>query len=128
LEQLLNQDFNPQDIDFLIPQKYIEEEWPSFKVIIENIGYTLIDLHEHEFTNGKFKIAFADIEGLKKDCNIKPEEIDTVNDKGVNYKILNLQQYLLAYEYSSKDGYRKNKNNNKDFYKIKCIKQALSKH
>ncbi len=128
LGKLLNYDLKPQDIDFLIPLKYIDSEWLSFKIQIEDLGYSLVDLHEHEFSNGKYKIAFADIEGLKKDINITPDQIDTIEEYGVIYKMLNLQQYLCAYEFSSKDGYRRNKNGNKDALKIERIKHALSKH
>ena len=125
LGKLLNHDFNPHDIDFLVPQKYVQHEWICFMSLIEKLGYSLVDLHEHKFSNGKHNIAFGGIERLKKDIDITPDQIETIEESGCVYKLLNLQQYLKAYEFSSKDGYRRNKNNNKDFIKIERIKLVL---
>ncbi|WP_028973202.1 hypothetical protein [Spirochaeta cellobiosiphila] len=126
LEILIKEDLSPQDIDFLIPEIFIKGKWVILKTLIEDIGYHLVDLHEHEFFNGEYQIAFAEIEGLEKDINVRPNQIKTHQKSGVTYKLLNLEQYLLAYEYSSKDGYRRNKNDNKEFAKIDKIKSRLS--
>lgn len=127
LGKILNMNFDPQDIDLLIPKEFIENRWNELKQIIENIGYSLVDLHEHEFSNSKYRIAFAEIEGLKNDLHIELNNIEIIHDSGIYYKILNIQQFLLAYEYSFKDGYRREKLNNKDFFKIQCIKGAIAK-
>jgi hypothetical protein len=42
--------------------------------------------------------------------------------------LLTLKQYLEVYEVSTKDGYRRNKNNNKDMEKITLIKKHLEQH
>lgn len=128
LGKLLNKDFSPQDIDFLVPQSFIGLDWIPFQNFIESLGYSLTDLQEHEFSNGKIKIAFAPIEGLEKDLGITPEQIDRVEESGSVYKLLNLQQYLSAYEFSFRDGYRRDKNNSKDASKIECIRKALQNH
>lgn len=125
LQKITNIDFSPNDIDILIPKKYINSDWEKFKIKIEFMGYKLIDLHEHTFIKDNIKIAFADIEGLEKFAGIDIEKINVVGDRDVSYKILNLEQYLKVYLQSSKDGYRNTKKNNKDMEKVEIIQQLL---
>ena len=47
----------------------------------------LVCLHEHEFSGGKFEIAFVEIEGLKVDLDIAPEQIETFKESGAVYKL-----------------------------------------
>ncbi|WP_340007523.1 hypothetical protein MHH52_06965 [Paenibacillus sp. FSL K6-0276] len=100
-------DFTPQDIDVLIPQEYLNEKWNEFKQEIEDLGYELIDLHEHEFYKNQHKIAFALIEGLWDFAGIDHNQIEMRVNKNTKYKILNLREYLQVYQRSSTDGYRK---------------------
>lgn len=125
LQKITNIDFNSDDIDMLIPKKYLNDKWNVFKETIEGLSYELIDLHEHTFVKDEFKIAFADIESLVSFAGIDIENIENKSEESIKYKILNLEQYLKVYLQSSKDGYRKVKNNNKDFLKIKTIKRLL---
>ncbi len=94
---------------------------------MESIGYHLEDLHEHEFLYGRYKIAFSFIEDLREYAKIFEEDIKTIIDKEVKYKVLGLDQYLRVYERSIKDNYRKEKNNNKDIEKIRIIKAEITK-
>lgn len=121
----LNADYNVDDIDVLISIKYLNKNWQWFKRIIEEQGYILEDLHEHQFRKGKYKIAFANIESLTPFADIDLNRIELIKNDGVKYFLLNLEQYLAVYNASSKDSYRRNKNNNKDFEKIELIKQEL---
>jgi len=121
-------DFNADDIDILIPGKYLSDNWNILKETIEGIGYKLTDLHEHEFVKENYRIAFADIESLIYFANIDIELIAIKDNKEIKYKLLNLEEYLKVYLSSSKDGYRKTKNNNKDIHKIELIKQLISRN
>ncbi len=121
----LNTDYNVDDIDVLINKKYLNENWQSFRSIMEEQGYVLEDLHEHQFRKEEYKMAFADIESLAPFANIDLSSIELIINNGVKYFLLNLKQYLAVYKASSKDSYRRNKNNNKDFEKIELIKQEL---
>lgn len=44
----------------------------------------------------------------------------------VKFYLLNPKQYLCVYESSSKDSYRTDKNNNKDFKKIDFLKGIIN--
>jgi hypothetical protein len=102
--------FHPKDIDILIPELYITEKWNELKIVIENDGYQLIDLHEHEFSNKNYIIAFSFIEDLKKFANIEIKSIEIIIEKEIRYYLLSERQYLDVYTQSSKDSYRNNKN------------------
>lgn len=125
LSQHLKDELNIDDIDILISKNYVTDKWNELKMWMEEMGYYLQDLHEHQFHNGEFKVAFADIEDLKSFAGIEFEDINLVNKNGVEYLLLTLEQYLAVYKKSSKDSYRRNKNNDKDFLKIELIERTL---
>jgi len=127
LQQLVPYALDPEDIDILIPKKYLENEWFILKDCLAEIEYIVLDLHEHEFTNGIYKVAFSCIEDLKEFARIPIAEIKIINDKEIQYKVLTLEEYLKVYEKSVKDSYRADKNNNKDNEKIKIIREELGK-
>lgn len=121
----LKANYAVDDIDVLVNKKYIDEEWAKLKGIIEKQGYVLEDLSEHQFRKSDFKIAFAGIESLKPFADIDLNSIELIKNNGVKYFLLNLEQYLAVYNASSKDSYRRDKNNDKDFEKIELIKKQL---
>lgn len=125
LSQHLKDELNIDDIDILISKIYITDKWDELKMYMEKMGYYLQDLHEHQFYNGEYKVAFADIEDLKPFAGIEIEDINLVNKNGVDYLLLTLEQYLAVYKKSSKDSYRRNKTNDKDFLKIELIENIL---
>ena len=117
--------FDPDDIDILIPDVLLNEKWIVFKKEIETLGYLLIDLHEHEFIKDKLKIAFAKEEDLLGFAQVNYEKLAVVDNSGVKYKVLGLEEYLRVYERSLSDGYRRTKNNGKDIIKIDAIKSII---
>ncbi|MEG2896332.1 MAG: hypothetical protein RR887_12230 [Niameybacter sp.] len=125
LSQHINENLNVVDIDILRPSTYVSNQWCELKGYMEGMGYVLEDLHEHQFSNGKYKVAFAAIECLTSFAGIAMDSIPVAKMSNVEYLLLTLQQYLLVYTQSSKDSYRRNKNNDKDFLKIELIKREL---
>lgn len=122
----MNADYEVDDIDMLVGETLINSDWNKLKSVVEQQGYVLEDLHEHQFRKNGIKIAFASIESLTSFAGIHLDDIELKADNGVNYYLLNLEQYLAVYTASSKDSYRRNKNNDKDFDKINLIKMELS--
>ena len=127
LEQRLNMDLNAKDIDILIPESILREKWDDLVHVMNDNGYTLYDLHEHEFKKAELHMAFASIENLTPFAGIDLTEIPIVEEEGVRYFLLDLRNYLKVYSASSMDGYRKNTKNKNDHYKIKLINEALEK-
>ena len=128
LEILTRRSLDPKDIDLLIPLEFIQERWENLKSELEEQGYKLIDINEHEFSNGHHKLGFSDIEDLEDYAAININEIEYRDYSDIKYRLLNLNQYLLVYSRSVKDGYRINTRNKKDNEKIDLIKEILKEH
>ena len=127
LEQRLHTNLNADDIDVLIPEIFLNEKWDSVVTIMNDNGYALYDLHEHAFEKSGLSFAFASIESLKPFAGINLTRIPVIEEAGIRYYLLSLQDYLKVYTASSNDGYRKNIKNKKDGQKIELINKALGK-
>lgn len=125
LEKVTKVDFSPQDIDILIPLTFLEDKWDIFKVVIEQLGYQLIDIKEHEFKKGRIKIGVAFIEDLKQFAGVEYNNLDKIEDNGATYYTLSISEYIKVYNKSLLDGYRRTKNNNKDQNKLKILNQMV---
>ena len=125
LEQRLHTSLNADDIDILIPETFLNEKWNNVVAVMNDNGYVLYDLHEHAFEKSGLSLAFASIESLTSFAGIDIAKIPIIEESGVYYYLLDLQDYLKVYTASSKDGYRKNIKNKKDEEKIKLINKAL---
>ncbi len=79
LEKLTNRSFDPQDIDVLIPREFIEDRWRDLLNLMSDLGFELIDLHEHEFSNNDLRIAFASLEEIKDFAGININSIQTLS-------------------------------------------------
>ena len=69
--------------------------------------------------------SYAQIEELESFADIGLSEIAAFSKEGATYKLLSLPQYLKVYTASSKDGYRTNVREKKDFDKIAFIQKKL---
>ena len=125
LEQRLHTSLNADDIDVLIPEVFLNEKWDSIVAVMNDNGYVLHDLHEHAFEKSGLSFAFGSIESLTPFAGIDIDKIPIIEESGICYYLLDLQDYLKVYTASSKDGYRKNIRNKKDEEKIKLINKAL---
>jgi hypothetical protein len=89
------------------------------------MNYRLADLREHAFGNAKTKISFGKMD-LREFAGIHPESIPAIETDGAKYMLPTLEQFLKIYEASSKDNYRIDKRDKKDFEKIKTIRRMLA--
>ncbi|TYR80447.1 hypothetical protein FZC66_08670 [Priestia megaterium] len=125
LEILTGRDFVPQDVDILVPLEFIKEKWGVLKDMMENLGYTFVDLHEHEFRKENIKVAFSYIEDLQIFAQVNYADLKRVEYEGAAYQLLHLEDYVKVYTQSLKDSYRRNKNNSKDQKKLEIIYNLL---
>ncbi|MDN7243051.1 hypothetical protein QWY14_14700 [Planococcus sp. N028] len=116
-------DFAPQDIDILVPLLFLEEKWDVLKAVMEELGYLLIDMDEHEFQKEDNKIGFSFIEDLKGFAGVDDQALTLVEEEGASYYRLSLADYIKVYQRSSQDGYRRTKNDQKDLEKLKILYQ-----
>jgi hypothetical protein len=125
LEKVTGVELSPQDIDILVPLTFLEEKWRIIKSLLENLGYDLIDLQEHEFKKDNVKIGISYYEDLKKFAEVDYNSLKKNEDNGATYHSLSVSDYLKVYNRSLLDGYRRIKNNNKDQSKIQILNELL---
>ena len=126
LERATTYEFNPQDIDILVPFTFLDKKWHMLLKTIEELGYVMVDINEHEFRRDDTKIGISFTEDLEQFAEIEYEALQIVEDNGAKYHSLTISDYLKVYNKSLVDGYRRSKNN-KDHSKIKILKQLVQK-
>jgi hypothetical protein len=102
-----------EDIDILIEDEFINEKWGEFRKIFESKGFNLINEKEHEFELGGKKVGFASKIILIRD-KIISDYSELVQYKNKNALTLTPEDFLKAYKFSVKDGYRINTRGKKD--------------
>ena len=134
LEVVTNRSWDAEDIDIHVPgdkrgwEVPPEEsifEWEEIMDVMKSLGYTLIDLHEHAFSNKGLCVEFGIIDTLPSFAGVELKELEIYQDRGVNFHLLNIPQYIKVYEASSKDSYRADQNNHKDSRKIDFLKNRM---
>lgn len=97
------------DVDLLVDAPWVAERWPQLVGIMNNEDFKLVDPKEHEFEDGDgTKVAFADRSILQRDGVITSEE-EIVSKKvgDLVIRTLTAHAFIRAYEFSKKDGYRR---------------------
>lgn len=101
------------DIDLLIDDQFLDNDWEKFNLFLLSYGFVLIDEKEHEYLFDNLKIGFAKKSILIKDKIIK-DYTDLVKYKDFDAYTLQPKHFLAAYRFSLKDGYRINYRMKKD--------------
>ncbi|WP_010099098.1 hypothetical protein [Ornithinibacillus scapharcae] len=109
-----------------VPAELAIYHWDDIMTIMTSMGYTLIDLHEHEFSKERASVEFGIIDTLPEFAGVSLEELELHQKESTNFFLLNPKQYLSVYEASSKDSYRANNNNHKDLKKIDFLKRLVA--
>ena len=134
LEVVTGKSWDAQDLDIHIPGDKRGWEvppelniynWNDIVNIMNSMEYSLIDLHEHEFSKEGLSVEFGIIDTLPSFAGVQLENLEMHRLGEVRYYLLNTEQYLSVYESSSKDSYRAANNNNKDIGKIDFLKRML---
>ena len=102
-----------EDIDILIEDAFINDRWEEFKKIFETHGFKLVDEREHEFEIEGKKVGFASKNILIRDKIINDYR-ELVQYKNEVAFTLKPEDFLKAYRFSIKDGYRINTRGKKD--------------
>ena len=122
--------WNAQDIDIHVPgdargwEAPDEDriyQWNEIVSLMSSLGYEMIDLHEHEFQNEDISVEYGCINTLPEFANVEVSELPLYHRENVNFHVPNATQFLAIYQASSKDSYRNEKNNDKDFAKIEFL-------
>lgn len=134
LEVITGRSWDAQDLDIHvpgdkrgwdIPPELSIHNWNDILAIMNSLGYTLIDLHEHEFAQGGLSVEFGIIDTLPDFAGVDLEDLELHQTGEAKYYLLSPKQYLSVYISSSKDSYRADQNNHKDLRKIEFLKGLL---
>ena len=133
LEYVTRINWKAQDIDIHVPGdprgwEAADEDrilnWDTILKVMNQIGYQLIDLHEHEFSNGRFSIQYGVMDTLPDYADTDIKELKSEEIEEARFYVPTAEQFLKIYKASAKDSYRNDKNNNKDFEKIKYLESV----
>lgn len=134
LEFVSKEKWNPSDIDIHVPgdprgweapDELRIYDWDKIMSIMEDLGYKLIDIHEHEFEKDGLSVEYGTIDSLYDFAEILESDIEIIEEDGIKFRVPSLKQFLNIYEASLKDSYRNDNNNNKDFLKIDWLKKHI---
>lgn len=134
LEFVSKEDWEPSDIDIHVPgdprgweapDELRIYNWDKIMGLMEKLAYDLVDVHEHEFQKNGLSVEYGTIDALYDFAGISEPDIELISLEGIQFRVPGLKQYLSIYEASSKDSYRNDNNNNKDFKKIAWLKSRV---
>lgn len=134
LERRTGRDWQAGDLDIHVPSDPRGWEAPDDERIyradeliatMNQLGYVLVDRHEHEFHKDGLSVEFGGLHSLPEFAGVELEDLEELETAGVRYYLPTLEQYLKIYQASSKDSYRAENNNQKDFAKIAFLKEIL---
>ena len=114
-----------EDIDVLLPETWLSEQWSAFQTLLQAEDWRLIDAHEHTFEKRGVHCSFAALEELETFAGVPISEIETRTESGTKYRLLSVKQYLAVYKASAKDGYRVNTRGKKDAEKIALLEKLM---
>ena len=92
---------------------------------MKDLGYVLIDIHEHEFQKDRVSVEFGSIDSLPDFAGVSESDIELIHIEDITFRLPSMEQYLSIYKASSQDSYRNDHNNNKDFKKIEWLERHL---
>ena len=127
LEFISKEDWEPSDIDIHVqgdprgweaPDELRIYDWDKIMMVMEKLGYDLVDIHEHEFQKNGVSVEYGSIDSLYDFAGIAESDIELIQLNEIKFRVPSLKQFLQIYKASSKDSYRNDNNNNKDFKKI----------
>lgn len=134
LEFITRKNWDSRDIDIHVkgdprgweaPDDERIDDWENIELIMRDLGYALIDLHEHEFTKDDFSVEYGVIETLPIFANVSLNDLEWNKWDDIEFYTPSTEAFLKIYLASSEDSYRADNNNNKDFEKIEYLKELL---
>jgi len=115
---------NFEDVDILIEDEFVNNRWGEFRKLFELNGFNLINEKEHEFEFAGKKVGLASKKILIRD-KIISDYSELIQYENKDAFTLTPGDFLKAYKFSIKDGYRINTRGKKDEDIINRLKTYL---
>ena len=114
------------DVDLLVDERFLHDDWPILLEIMEERGFKLVNLREHEFKDSEnYSVAFASEDILIRDGIVDDlSQLEVINVAGISIRTLRKEDFIKAYEFSRKDGYRKDVRGKNDDKILAMLKDA----
>lgn len=137
LEVLTQMNWSAQDIDihvpgdargWEIPAEQRIKQWAIINQVMTELGYQLVDLHEHEFHKKGRIVQFGSMDSLPAFAGFPLADLEEKKSDTVRFYLPTATQYLKIYQASAKDNYRKIKTNDKDGAKIAFLQAFIADH
>ena len=134
LEFRTKENWEPSDIDIHVagdprgweaPDHLRIYDRDKIMKVMKDLGYVLIDIHEHEFQKDGLSVEFGSIDSLPDFARVSELDIELIHLDDITFRLPSLEQFLSIYKASSQDSYRNEQNNNKDFKKIEWLERHL---
>ncbi len=134
LEFISKESWEPSDIDIHVPgdprgweapDELRIYDWDKIMAVMKEQGYNLIDIHEYKFQKNGVSVEYGTIDSLYDFAGISESEIEIIELNEIKFRVPSRKQFLSIYEASSKDSYRNDNNNNKDFKKISRLNKNI---
>ena len=91
LEYITGNSLDVDDIDILIPEIFLNEQWSEFKEFLTERGYILFDEHEHTFQKDDVFYSYASVEELETFSGINISDIRLATNDDVRFRLLSLE-------------------------------------
>ena len=86
-----------------VSQESSIHNWNDILTTMNSMGYSLKDLHQHEFTKEALSVEFGIIDTLPTFAGVQLTDLEMHQMEDVKFYLFNPEQYLRVYEASSKD-------------------------
>lgn len=114
------------DLDILVDDHLLESDWDNFKTDFIKQGFCLQDEKEHEFSLSDKTVGFGKKSNLIRDGIIN-DYSELVFSDTFGALTLSPENFLKAYMFSQKDGYRRDVRGKKDEETVEKIKNYIKK-
>ncbi len=105
LERRTGRDWQAGDLDIHVPSDPRGWEAPDDERIyradeliamMNQLGYVLVDRHEHEFHKDGLSVEFGGLHSLPEFAGVELEDLEELETAGVRYYLPTLEQYLKS--------------------------------
>jgi len=122
LERRLGTDLGADDVDVLLPEHTLKNDWEKVSDLMAESGYSPSAGKARGFLKDGVMIEFGSIEGVAKFAGLDITAVPHELDGGADYLLLDLPMYLRVYRALAAEPGRENK---RDRQKIALIERAV---
>lgn len=103
LERRINANLKVNDVDIIVPERYLSKYWEKLYDLMIKIGFNLCDICDFTFERAGVKIKFYSFESMLELANV--HKTKNPREKApVEYYLLDVNEYLTVYKATNENG------------------------